>query len=98
MSSIHAISTQNINPLTDFLRNSKAHIARLKETRAPEVLTVNGKAEVVVLDASSYQELLDKVEQAELIESLREAIAEMDAGKGIPLETLKTELDERYGI
>ncbi len=36
-------------------------------------------------------------EQTELIESLREAIAEMDAGKCIPLETLKAELDERYG-
>jgi hypothetical protein len=36
-------------------------------------------------------------DETELIESLREAIAEMDAGKGIPLEILKAELDERYG-
>lgn len=38
------------------------------------------------------------MEQTELIASLREAIAEMDAGKGIPLETLKAELDQRYGV
>ncbi len=36
------LDTREIHPLTDFLRNHKAHVARLKETQAPEVLTVNG--------------------------------------------------------
>ena len=41
------LDAREIHPLTDFLRNHKAHVARPKETHAPEVLTVNGKAEVV---------------------------------------------------
>ena len=49
------LDTREIHSLTDFLRNHKAHVTRLKETHAPEVLTVNGKAEVVVQDAASYQ-------------------------------------------
>jgi hypothetical protein len=49
------LDTREIHPLTGFLRNHKAHVTRLKETQAPEVLTVNGKAEVVVQDAASYQ-------------------------------------------
>ena len=46
------LDTREIHSLTGFLRNHKAHVTRLKETHAPEVLTVNGKAEVVVQDAT----------------------------------------------
>ena len=40
------LDTRENHPLTDFLRNHKAHVTRLKETHAPEVLTVNGTAEL----------------------------------------------------
>ena len=48
------LDNRQVHSLTDFLRNHKAHLERLKETRMPEVLTVNGRAEVVVLDAEAY--------------------------------------------
>jgi len=53
------LDVREIHPLTDFLRNHKAHVTRLKETHAPEVLTVNGKAEIVIQDAESYQRMID---------------------------------------
>lgn len=34
------IDTREIHPMTDFLRNHKSHVARLKETRKPVVLTI----------------------------------------------------------
>ncbi len=34
------LDTREIHSLTDFLRNHEVHVARLKQTRAPEVLTV----------------------------------------------------------
>ena len=92
------LDAREIHPLTDFLRNAKAHIAHLKETGKPEVLTVNGKAEVVVLDAASYQAMIDQLDRADLIESLKQAMAQMDRGEGIPLETLEEELNQRYGV
>ena len=52
------IDTRKIHSLTDFLRNYKAHIAQLKETRTPEVLTVNGRAEVVILDTETYESMV----------------------------------------
>ena len=52
------VHLEDIHSLTDFQRNTKEHIQRLKETGRPEVLTVNGKAEIVVQDAASYQKLL----------------------------------------
>ena len=40
-----------INPVSDFSRKPAEHIKRLKETGKPEILTVNGKAELVIQDA-----------------------------------------------
>ena len=51
--------------LTDFKRNVKHFIERIKATTSPLVLTVNGRAEVVVQDASAFQEIIDKLERTE---------------------------------
>jgi hypothetical protein len=40
---------------------------QLRESGRPMVVTVNGNAQVVVQDASSYQKLLDRVEAIEAI-------------------------------
>lgn len=58
------LDVHQIKPLTDFLRHSKVHIEDLKRTGAPELLTVNGEAAVVVQDAAAYQELVRLAEQA----------------------------------
>jgi hypothetical protein len=57
------IRPEDIGSLTDFNRNTKAHLRRLKRTGRPELLTVNGRAEVVVQNASAYQRLLKLVEK-----------------------------------
>jgi prevent-host-death family protein len=43
----------------------------MKQTGQPLVLTVNGKAKVVVQDAKSYQQLLDKIEELEAIAGIK---------------------------
>ena len=57
------IKLEDIGSLTDFARNTKTHLKRLKRTGRPELLTVNGKAEVVVQSASAYQRLLESLEE-----------------------------------
>ncbi len=57
------IDTRKIHSLTDFLRNYKVHIAQLKATRTPEVLTVNGRAEVVLLDTETYENMVEQLNQ-----------------------------------
>jgi prevent-host-death family protein len=56
------LDTRNIYPLSDFQRNAKNFVSRLKESQKPIVLTVNGKAAMVIQDAEAYQELLDSSE------------------------------------
>jgi PHD/YefM family antitoxin component YafN of YafNO toxin-antitoxin module len=57
------IRPEDIGSLTDFSRNTKAHLKRLRRTGRPELLTVNGKAEVVIQNASAYQRLIESLEK-----------------------------------
>jgi PHD/YefM family antitoxin component YafN of YafNO toxin-antitoxin module len=63
METMTMIRPEDIGSLTDFSRNTKAHLKRLKRTGRPELLTVNGKAEVVVQNASAYQRLIESLEK-----------------------------------
>jgi prevent-host-death family protein len=57
------VRPEDICSLTDFNRNTKAHLNRLRRTGRAELLTVNGKAEVVVQSASAYQRLIESLEK-----------------------------------
>lgn len=76
------IMVEDIQSLSEFQRNTRAHIRRLGKTRRPAVLTVNGKAKVVVQDAAAYQELLDQLEYAKTAAALVSA----DRGEGLPVK------------
>ena len=52
----------------------------MKQTRGPIVLTVNGKAEVVVQDAQSYQEIITRLERAEAIAAIRRGMNDFENG------------------
>lgn len=92
------LDTRNIHPLTDFLRNHKTHVARLKETRAPEVLTVNGKAEVVVQDAESYQEMVARLRHMETLAAIREGLDSAERGELKDAAQVLAETKAKYGI
>ena len=87
--------SRDIHPLTDFKRNTSDFIAQLKQTGEPLVLTINGKAELVVQDAASYQKLMDIAKHIDELESLRIAVEEMKAGKGRPIEAMFDAMEAR---
>ena len=60
--------SRDIHSLTDFKRRTTEFVKQLKETGAPVVLTVNGKAELVVQDAEAYQQLLQLAARLKVIE------------------------------
>lgn len=91
------IST-DIMSLSDFKRETTTLIRQLKETGRPVVLTVNGKAELVVQDAASYQQLLEIVDRLETIEGIRIGLEEMKAGKGRPAAEVFAELRRELNI
>ena len=74
----------DIQSLSYFKRNSAKALARMKKTKRPLVLTVNGKAEVVLQDPRSYQKRSEETEHAEMIAFLKESLADTDAGRTVP--------------
>jgi prevent-host-death family protein len=86
---------RDIHPLTDFKRNTAEFLAQLKQTGHPLVLTINGKAELVVQDAKSYQRLLDLAERLETIQAVKEGLASIEAGEGRPLDTVFDDLENQ---
>jgi PHD/YefM family antitoxin component YafN of YafNO toxin-antitoxin module len=78
------IDLEDIQSLTDFQRDARKSIQKLKRTGKPQVLTVNGRAEVVIQDAKSYQKLLDLLDQAEAIAAVRDALESVKQGEGDP--------------
>ena len=85
------IDLRNIHSLTDFKRNANAYVEQLQATQLPLVLTVNGKAAVVVQEAGAFQSLIDRVaametelhsfKLAQLRQDLRSGVEELDRGQ-----------------
>ena len=62
--------------------NARSHADRLRKTQRPEVLTLNGAAELVVQNAEAYQTMLDRLDELETLAALNVAAAEIDRGEG----------------
>jgi len=86
------ISLQDIRSLTDFQRNTKAHLRRLKNTGRPSILTVNGRAELVVQDAAAFEDMLDA------IRGIQRGLVEIKAGKGEPARKVLDRIRAKYKI
>jgi PHD/YefM family antitoxin component YafN of YafNO toxin-antitoxin module len=86
------ISVQDIRSLTDFQRNTKAHLKRLKATGRPAVLTVNGKAELIVQDAAAFEDMLDA------IRGIQRGLDAMKEGAGKPFRQALDEIRVKYKI
>ena len=72
--------------LTDFTRNPHEVIQRLKETGQAHVLTVDGRAEAVVLDVASYQRLWELADRADAIRGIREGLESAARGEGLSVD------------
>ncbi len=85
-------SASDIHSLTDFQRNAKDYVQRLASTKRPEVLTVNGKAQVVIQDARAYEEM---VELLHSIKQISRAATDADVGRVKPLDQAFTNIRQR---
>lgn len=75
--------TKDIRPLTEFKRDTARFMSRLKETGRPAVLTVNGKPELVVMDAQAWQDVQDQVEFARTVAGIRKGLDQARDGQGV---------------
>ncbi len=92
------IDLKEIRSVTDFQRNAKEYVGKLKDSKTPLVLTVNGRAELVVQDAASYQELLNHIEELETIAAIRVGLQQARDGKTKPARAALKELGAKLGL
>jgi PHD/YefM family antitoxin component YafN of YafNO toxin-antitoxin module len=92
------IDLREVHSVTEFQRNLKGYVGRLKEKKTPLVLTVNGRAELIVQDADSYQALLDRLERAETLAAIRQGMEQFERGEGIPLKQAERRLRKKHGF
>jgi len=84
--------------LTDFNRNSRQHVERLRKTGKPELLTVNGEAAVVVQDAAAYQALVRQADYAATVQAVRAGMEAHNRGEGVDFLEALEGLAEKNGI
>ena len=89
------IQTQNIHSLTDFQRNTARHLKSLRTSGLPEVLTVNGKAELIVQTADAYQALLSRLELHESAIAINRGLQDIAAGRSRTLEDFDKRMRRR---
>jgi prevent-host-death family protein len=88
----------DVHSLTEFQRNAKALIGKIKQSKSPLVLTVNGHPEVVVQDAEAYQAMVERLREMEDLVAIREGLAQADAGNSRPARDVFAELKQKHGL
>jgi PHD/YefM family antitoxin component YafN of YafNO toxin-antitoxin module len=83
---------RDIQSLSNFKGNTREFLRRLKESGHPVVLTINGKAELVVQDSASYQKLIELADRAERMAALQASINDMRAGRVVPADAVLAEM------
>ena len=89
---------KDIHSLSDFKRNTTNFIDQMRGSGHPLVLTINGKAEIVVQDAASYQKLLERMDQLEALEGVKRGLADAMAGRVTPLREFEKDFRKKRGL
>ena len=92
------VTLSDIHSLSDFQRNTRDHIRKLKKSGKPAVLTVNGEAEVVVQSAQAYQRLLDDQELLQNIRSIGLGLEQAKRGEGRSMREFLATLAQEHGM
>lgn len=89
------ISLKYIESLTAFKRNTAEYVKKIKKSGNPLVLTINGKAEIVMHDVESYRRMLELIDRAETVGAVREGLESARRGKTMSLDRFDKELRKR---
>jgi prevent-host-death family protein len=67
--------TEDIRSITDLKRNTNSVLDQNHRTKRPVVLTVNGKAEAVIIDAKEYEKITHAFNLLKLLVPAKEDIS-----------------------
>ena len=80
--------TDDIRSVTELKRKTREILRQVRQTGRPVVVTVNGKADAVLMDAQTYQKHLRAANMARLLAAAEEDVV---SGRVRPMRTFLTE-------
>jgi prevent-host-death family protein len=89
---------RDIQSLSTFKRDTTRFLKQMQKTKEPIVLTVNGKGQLVVQDAESYQALLEAKERMDGIAGIKRGLEAMHSAKGKSADKFFAEFFAEHNI
>ncbi len=89
-------SSDALHSLTDFKRRTSDLVKQMRKSHQPLVLTVKGRAELVVQTADDYRQMLEDLEKMQAIEGIRRGLESMESKKSRPASEIFGELEAKY--
>jgi len=87
------MKASNIKPITYMKTHSAELVKAVNESRSPVVITQNGQARAVVLDAASYEQMQDALI---LLKILAQSDAEYRRGRWKSQEEVESDFRKRF--
>jgi len=86
---------EDIHSLTDFKKNTNEFIHDLRKTGRPTVLTVNGRAELVVINAAAFQKIQKQLESKKTVLEIKQSLKDFEEGKFSESDKVFSDLKKR---
>jgi len=78
--------SKDIHSLTEFKSKTARFVARLKKSDGALLLTVNGKAELAVMSAATFQHVLDELDRLDAMRGIERGLEDVRAGRTSSLD------------
>lgn len=76
--------SQDIHSLTEFKTKTAEFLSQLRKSDRAVLLTVNGRAEVAVMSAATFQRVLEALDALDAIRGIKAGLEDMKAGRTRP--------------
>ena len=80
--------SEDIHSLTEFKKNTNKFIYGLRKTGRPGILTINGKAELVIMDVTVFQKIQEQLEFEETILEISNSLKDFESGNFLPAKNV----------
>ena len=83
---------EDIRPMSEFRIGIASFLKQIRDTKRPLIITQHGKGVAVLLDASEYEAMQEKIE---LLQDIQTSLGQIEAGQGINHEYAKATVLKR---
>lgn len=90
------IHPDDIVSVTEFIRNAPAFTKRIKKSKNPAVLTVNGRAELIVMNKAQYNGFIQAQQDFADQMAIQAGLDDIAAGRTRPAQEVFDELNMKY--